>query len=98
MTCFLKLIGKLGMIDFMKKWEPFMSEDELKDIATQALEDIEKEEGHNYERIRKRAVTDDYWQTLVLGKLRSLKKKGKKQTVVESVESEEEYETEEQEQ
>lgn len=83
------------MVEFMKKWEPFMSEKELREIAKDALEDIEKEEGHNFEKIRKRAVDDDYWQKLVLEKLRQKKKKLRKQEVVTSGEREEEYVIEE---
>jgi hypothetical protein len=66
------------MIDFMKKWEPFVSDKELKKIAEEALKEIEKEEGHNFELIKKKALKNDYWQKLLLKKLREKKKKKKK--------------------
>jgi hypothetical protein len=75
MVCYLKLINKLGMIDFLKTWEPFTSEKELREIAEKALKKLEKSEGHNYELIRKRALDKDYWQTLLLEELREWKRR-----------------------
>jgi len=91
MVCFLKLIDKLNMINFMKEWEPFMSEKELRKIAEEALEEIEKEEGHNYELIKKKALKNDYWQKLLLKKLRKKKKKKKKKVVIKKSEYTGEY-------
>ncbi len=82
MTCYLKLINGLNMIQFLRRWEPFMSEKTLQEIAKTALEKIEKEKGHNYELIRKRAKQDDYWEKLLLETLAEWKKKKKTKKMI----------------
>ena len=62
-------------MDFLKTWEPFTSEKELRKIAENALKKLEKKEGHDYELIKKKAERNDYWQQLLLEELREWKRK-----------------------